>query len=100
MAGRFLGKFRVELTTDVLVAHPNPSLFPMAVIEKSETGRRNTGALQTVAKLLEAASYFKFYDLTASPALRMTVTGQNSFGAAVTKAVAGSSLGKRPMPPS
>jgi len=41
----------------------------MAVIEKSETGRRHIGASQTVAKLPGTASYFDFYDLKAVPGL-------------------------------
>jgi hypothetical protein len=91
--GEFLGIFRMELTTDgALMAHPNPSIFPMAVIEKSETGRRHIGASQTVAKLLGTASYFNFYDLKAVPHLRIPVTGQNFFQCRVTKAVTVSSL--------
>jgi pentapeptide MXKDX repeat protein len=57
------------------------------------------GALQTVAKLLEAVGYFNFYDLKAIRSLRMPVTEQNFFQCRVTKAVAGASLGQRPMPP-
>jgi pentapeptide MXKDX repeat protein len=72
----------------------------MAVIEKSETGRRHIGALQTVAKLLGKASYFNFYDLKSQPQLRMPVTPQNFFQCRVTKAVAAASLLGRPMPPS
>ena len=51
----------------------------MAVIEKSETGRRHTGASQTVAKLLEVAVYFDFYDLKAIPTPSQACHGAEFF---------------------
>jgi hypothetical protein len=77
----------------VLIAHPGPSITPIAVIEKSETAGARIGALQTVAKLVKVAGYFKIYDLVATPARSSAQRKGKSFSdAGVTKASAGSSI--------
>jgi hypothetical protein len=77
----------------VLIAHPGPSITPIAVIEKSETAGARIGALQTVAKLVKVAGNFKIYDLVATPAQSSAQRKGKSFSdAGVTKASAGSSI--------
>jgi hypothetical protein len=77
----------------VLIAHPGPSITPIAVIEKSETAGARIGALQTVAKLVKVAGYFKIYDLVATPTRSSAQRKGKTFSdAGVTKAAAGSSI--------
>jgi hypothetical protein len=58
------------------------------------------GALQTVAKLVGASQQFSFFaKIGPEPVWEMPVMGQNFFNPSVTRAIRGSSLIQRHMPP-
>jgi hypothetical protein len=77
----------------MLIAHPRPSIIPMAVIEKSETGRRAYWCAANCGKIAEGRKIFQNLRFGSRAPGRRGLTGGKTFSkATVTKASAGSSI--------